>query len=114
MVVHRTYTPDRGDLVWVDLNPTRGHEQRDVRPVLVLSPRTYNKKTGLMLAVPVTSHQKGYPFEVAIEGKTIHGAILSDQPRTLDWHARRVTYIEKAPAQVLADVQARLVALVMG
>lgn len=100
--------------MWVDLNPTRGHEQSDTRPVLVVSPRAYNKKTGLMLAVPVTSHKKGYPFEVAVDGKTIHGVILSDQPRTLDWHARRVAYIEKATAQVLADVQARVVALVTG
>lgn len=114
MVAKRTYTPDRGDVVWVDLNPTRGHEQRDTRPALVLSPRVYNKKTGLMVAVPITSHVKGYPFEVLIEGKKVRGVALADQVRTLDWRARRVRYVEKIPPAPLKAVQARLVALVRG
>ena len=114
MVKKRVYTPDRGDVVWVDLNPTRGHEQKNTRPALVLSPRVYNKKTSLMLAVPVTSLSKGYPFEVKLKGKKVSGTILADQLRTLDWHARRVRYVERATDVVIKDVQARVTSLVTG
>jgi mRNA interferase MazF len=112
MVKKNSYVPDRGEVVWVDLNPTRGHEQRDTRPALVLSPRRYNKKTGLMLVVPITSQVKGYPFEVRIETEQVSGAILADQPCTLDWHARRVRFMVNVSHEMVASVQARLVALI--
>ncbi|MDP1760163.1 MAG: type II toxin-antitoxin system PemK/MazF family toxin, partial [Candidatus Woesebacteria bacterium] len=57
------YIPDRGDVVWVDLNPARGREQAGRRPVFVISSKFYNKKSGLMLACPITSQIKNYPFE---------------------------------------------------
>lgn len=111
-MVKQVYIPDRGHAVWVDLDPTKGHEQRNTRPAVVLSPRMYNKKTGLMVVVPVTSQGKGYPFEVACQGKKVTGVILSDQVRTLDWHARKVRYIEKVHAQSLTKVQKYLISLV--
>ncbi len=114
MVKKHVYTPDRGDVVWVDLSPTRGREQKKVRPALVLSPRSYNKKTNLMVAVPVTSQKKGYPFEVEFIAKKVSGVILSDQLRTLDWKVRKVKYIEKVDSKVLSEVQSRIVSLVTG
>ena len=114
MVKKRTYIPDRGHLVWIDLNPTRGREQKKVRPAVVLSPRSYNKKTSLALMVPVTSKQKGYPFEVLLEAKNVSGMVLSDQVRTLDWRVRNVRYIEKINNATLESVQALVVALIKG
>ncbi len=49
------YLPDRGHVVWLTLDPTLGHEQAGRRPVVVLSPAFYNKKSGLVLAAPVTT-----------------------------------------------------------
>ena len=60
----RTYVPDRGDIVWLQFTPQAGHEQAGHRPALVLSPASYNSRSGLMLCCPVTSQKKGYPFEV--------------------------------------------------
>jgi len=62
----KNYVPDAGDVVWVDFTPQAGHEQAGRRPAIVLSPRLYNEKAGLALLCPITSHAKGYPFEVAI------------------------------------------------
>ena len=73
------YVPNRGDVVWVTLNPQAGHEQAGRQPALVLSPATYNSKVGLAILCPITSQIKGYPFEVLIPaGLKISGAILSD------------------------------------
>ena len=85
------YVPERGDIVWINLNPQAGHEQAGRRPVLVLSPKAYNAKVGLMLCCPITSQTKGYPFEVDIHGDPqVSGVVLSDQVKCLDWQARRI------------------------
>ena len=85
----RTYVPGRGDIVWLDFNPQAGHEQAGRRPALVLSPSSYNERTGLALFCPVTTAVKGYPFEVHLpQGGNITGVVLSDHIKSLDWRAR--------------------------
>ena len=44
------HCPDRGDIIWLSLNPQSGHEQAGRRPALALSPSLYNRKVGLVLA----------------------------------------------------------------
>lgn len=107
------YVPDRGDLVWLEFSPQAGHEQAGRRPAAVLSPKPYNGKVGLFLACPVTSQQKGYPFEVAIPaGFPIAGVILADQIKSLDWRARRASYICSLPHQALDELLAKASSLV--
>lgn len=111
-MVTRAYVPDAGDLVWLTFDPQAGHEQRGRRPALIVSPRTYNAKTRLALACPVTSQVKGYPFEVRLPpGGAIRGAVLADHIKNLDWEARRIRFESKAPDEILLDVRERLRAL---
>lgn len=81
------YIPEAGDVVWLNFDPQSGHEQAGHRPALVISPASYNGRTGLMLCCPLTSQIKGYPFEVAISG-TRKNVALADQIKSLDWRAR--------------------------
>ncbi len=107
------YVPDRGDVVWMHLNPQAGHEQAGRRPALVISPATYNGRVGLALLCPVTSQVKGYPFEVAIpEGLRASGVILSDQVKSLDWRARRADFLERLPEAAVREVLQKLGTLV--
>jgi mRNA interferase MazF len=106
------YVPDRGDIVWLHFAPQVGHEQSGRRPALVLSPRTYNRKVGLALFCPITSNVKGYPFEVELpEGLKARGAILCDQIKSLDWRVRKAERLCPAPAEVLEDAAAKILAL---
>ena len=108
-----TYVPDRGDAVWITLNPQAGHEQAGRRPAVVLSPVAYNGKVGLAILCPITNQIKGYPFEVVIPaGLGVTGAILSDQVKSLDWHARNVTFICHLPPATLQEVLQKLNTLV--
>ena len=85
------YIPNRGDIVYLDFNPTKGHEQRGYRPALIISPAAYSEKISLALFFPITSQQKGYPFEVLLpEGLQTRGVILVDQIRSLDLVIDRV------------------------
>ncbi|MGI8509555.1 MAG: endoribonuclease MazF [Gemmatimonadaceae bacterium] len=106
------YVPDRGDVVWLDFDPQAGHEQAKRRPAVVLSPAAYNGRTSLALCCPVTSQSKAYPFEVALPtGGQVRVVVLADQVRSLDWRARRATYVDALPAPALAQVLARARAL---
>jgi mRNA interferase MazF len=101
--------PQRGDLVWVSLSPTAGHEQAGRRPAIVLSPRSYNEKIGVAIMCPVTSNVKGYPFEVPLPpGLEVEGAILSDQVRSIDWRGRGAERIGQAPHETTQAVLGRL------
>ena len=103
------YIPDRGDMVWIAFNPQAGHEQAGRRPALVLSPIAYNVRVGLALLCPITTHIKGYPFEVLLpEGLKINGAVLSDQVKSLDWKTRQAEFICRLPAAPLDDVLHKL------
>lgn len=113
-MVRAGYVPDRGDFVWLDLNPPKGHEQAGRRPALVLSPRAYNRKSGLCVICPATTKAKGYDFEVPHPGaddpRTV---VLADHVRCVDWRARNVRFIHHVSPEVLEEVVARLDALVI-
>ena len=112
MVGSRAYVPERGDLVWLSLNPQAGHEQAGRRPALVVSPAVYNGKSGLALFCPVTNHVKGYPFEVVVpDNLPVQGTILSDQVRSFDWRARQAEPICHLPDSTTSEVLARVTAL---
>ena len=107
----RAFVPDAGDIVWLQFDPQAGHEQAGHRPALVLSPAAYNGKTGLMLCCPMTTQIKGYPFEVRLAGDT-DSAVLADQVNSLDWRARRAKLKGRISAAELAEVRAKVMALV--
>ena len=105
----RKYVPDRGDVVWLQFTPQAGHEQAGHRPALVLSPASYNLRSGLMLCCPITSRVKGYPFEVALgEGQALGGVVLADQVKSLDWKARQASKKGRASSQVMAETLSKL------
>lgn len=102
---HREFVPDRGDIVWLDFSPSTGHEHTGRRPAITLSPLKYNRLTGLGLFCPITSKEKGYPFEVLLpKTPQVAGIVLADQIRSLDWRARRAALIHRAPNSVTEEI----------
>src|SRR5580692_3346787 len=96
--------PDRGDIVWIDMTPQAGHEQRGRRPAVVLSPGAYNRKVGLAILCPLTAQIKGYPFEVVLPaGLKAEGAVLADQVKSLDWRARKAELLCRLPPVITQE-----------
>ena len=111
----RPYVPRRGDLVRLAFDPASGHEQQGTRPALILSPETFNR-FGLALACAVTrggAFARGKAWTVALSGHGLatDGVVLCNQVKTLDWQARRVALIEAVPAELTAEVIARVATL---
>lgn len=105
-----TYVPDAGDIVWLQFDPQAGHEQAAHRPALVLTDARYNGKRGMMICCPMTTKSKGYVFEVAV-GDAAGSVVLVDQIKSVDWRARGATHKGQAAFATLADVQAKIKAL---
>ncbi|GHV92451.1 mRNA-degrading endonuclease [Spirochaetia bacterium] len=107
-MVKEGYIPERGDIVWLDFDPQKGHEQKGNRPAIVISPKEYNEKVGLAIFCPITSQKKGYPFEVKIVSKKITGVILSDQIKSFDWRKRDIKFITKSKDEEMAEVVGKI------
>jgi mRNA interferase MazF len=114
VVKRKRYIPQRGDVVWITLNPQAGHEQAGRRPAVVLSPAAYNAKVGLALLCPITHRTKGYPFEVLIPGGLgVSGAILADQVKSLDWQSRKAELICTLPMETVNEIQQKISVLLL-
>lgn len=103
-------TFDRGDLVWVNFNPQKGHEQAGRRPALVISPASYNAVSNCLLVCPITSNLDPWPWKVIFSSEgAIDGAVLVDQMKSIDAKARDVRPSGASiQSQVLEEVIARL------
>jgi len=107
----RAYVPDTGEVVWLEFDPQAGREQAGHRPALVISPASYNGKTGLMLCCPMSTKIKGYPFEVVTKVDGVDCAVLSDQVKSLDWKVRCAKRKSVVSADVMLHVKAKVKAL---
>lgn len=104
--------PDRGDILHIDLGPTKGREQRGRRSVLVLSPMEFNR-FGLILVCPVTqggefAREHGFAVSLSAAGTTTQGVVLCHQVRTLDYKERSGRLVEALPEEVVEEVLARV------
>ncbi len=82
------WVPSRRDMIWIDCNPQAG---RDMHPLLVLSPREFNERTGIVIGLPMTTapYNETNPFAVRIAGpKGVVSYVLAHQPKSFDWRAR--------------------------
>ncbi|MGB6449911.1 MAG: type II toxin-antitoxin system PemK/MazF family toxin [Steroidobacteraceae bacterium] len=102
MVSRKGWCPDRRDMIWIDCNPQAGREMRDVHPLVVLSPKEFNERTGIVVVLPMTTaaYNETNPFAVKFTGA--RGAvsyILAHQPKSFDWRAReaRPHSLKKVP-----------------
>ncbi len=91
MPPNRGWAPERRDMIWIDCNPQSGREMRDSHALLVLSPKSFNEKTGIVIGLPMTTaaFNETNPFAVkfAGPGKKV-SYILGHQPKSFDWRAR--------------------------
>lgn len=97
---------EQGDIVWVNLSPTSGHEQRGKRPALVFSLPETQLIDGVMIVLPLTRTDSRRKLSIDINTEFVYGKILVDQPRTIDplSKEREVKYIGKCPDNIFEQV----------
>ena len=99
------YTPQQGDIVFINFEPRIGHEQKGRRPGLIISNNDYHKRTGLAMVCPITNSISGFPMHVALDDRTnTVGEIMCEQVKCLDLIARQAEYEEFLPDDLIDEV----------
>ena len=114
---YRNYIPKRGDLVHMNFSPSAGHELADRHYALVISQSAYCKKSGMAIVCGITSHVRGWPFEVLLPAGLlpdksgvgpVSGVILADAVRQIDYRYREMEFVAACPREVIEDVLDKL------
>ena len=100
------YTPKQGDIIKIDFNPTKGHEQQGRRPAVVVSNASFNRfGRGVAIVCPITNTDRGLPLQPKLDSRTVtSGVVMTDQVKALDIQQRNAEFIEKMPDDILAEV----------
>ncbi|MDF7663270.1 type II toxin-antitoxin system PemK/MazF family toxin [Bifidobacterium sp. ESL0763] len=103
-----------GDLVWMNFDPSLGHEQKKRRPAVVVSNDAYNRYNNVIMVVPI-SHAKEYPLHVDIgtvpqedSKKPIHGWAEVEQLKSLDVSIRNTVKVGSLDYRTLSVISARI------
>jgi mRNA interferase MazF len=77
-------------MIWINCNPQAGREMKDVHPLVVLSPKEFNQRTGIVIGLPMTTapYNDTNPFAIKLKGSGEISYILGHQPKSFDWRAR--------------------------
>jgi mRNA interferase MazF len=91
VTARRLWAPDRQEVIWINFNPQSGREMRSLHPLLVLSPRAFNERTGIVIGLPMTTaaFNRNNPFAVELSGpQGVRSFVLTHQPKSFYWRAR--------------------------
>lgn len=92
----KKYIPKQGDIVFLDFNPTKGHEQKGIRPAVIVSNNVFNENTKMAMVCPITSNEKEFPTHYNLEDtKKVHGSVLCEHIRSIDYEIRNLKFVEK-------------------
>jgi mRNA interferase MazF len=95
----------QGDIIKLDFNPAKGHEQAGFRPAVVVSGNVFNQLSSNIIVCPTTNTDKKYPAHVALDNRTATtGFIMCDQVRTVSPEERGARFIEALPEDILDEV----------
>ena len=104
-MVNNQYIPAQGDIIFLDFNPQVGHEQRGIRPGLVISSIDFNKFTKLAIVCPITNKVKGFPLHVdLLETQKTTGTVMCEHLKSIDYFHRNVKFVEKISEDTLVEV----------
>ena len=107
----KKYIPERGHIVWLDFEPTKGKEIGKYRPAFVLSSKAYNESTGLLICCPISSSLRGGKTEVLLTNLNKPSVVAASLIQTLSWQERKVKFIVEAEPGILEQVLYRLLPL---
>jgi mRNA interferase MazF len=103
----KTWSPERRDVIWIDCNPQAGREMKNIHPLLVLSPRAFNERTGIVIGLPMTTapYNDTNPFAIRFVGaRGVVSYILAHQPKSFDWRCRgaKAHPLKQAPEEIFS------------
>lgn len=89
---------EQGAIIWMDFNPTKGHEQAGKRPAVVVSIADFQRLTNLVMVMPISNRPELFPMHVPLDNRTkTTGSVLAEHIKTIDPNARPISFVEMCP-----------------
>ena len=101
--------PMQGDIIKLNLNPKRGHEQQGYRPYVCLSNKLISDIANIAVFAPISSTARSYPLYIKLKGTATIGVVMLDQLVTIDYNARQFQFIESMPGELLSELLQKVV-----
>lgn len=102
--------PERGDILHLQFDPASGKEMKGDHFCLVVSPRRFNQRFRLAMVCPISGGAaevaRNSGFLISLMGFGLHtdGSVHVHQIKSLDWAARKATFVEKVPDVIIQQV----------
>jgi len=94
----------QGDIIKINLNPAKGHEQAGYRPVLVVNNAAHSRASNMTIVCPITNTDRQSPVHIRLGGLTTTGFVMCDQVRAIDIRAREYKIVETVNKDTLWEV----------
>jgi mRNA interferase MazF len=91
----------QGDIIKINLDPKRGHEQTGYRPYICLSNRLISNYANIAVFAPISNTNRRYPLYILLQDTTTTGVVMLDQLVTIDYNARQFRYVETVKGEFL-------------
>ena len=93
--------PLQGDIIKINLDPKKGHEQTGYRPYICLSNKIVSDYANIAIFAPISNTKRKYPLYIPLEKTKIKGSVLLDQLVTIDYNARNFRFVETIPSVLM-------------
>jgi len=97
-------TPVQGDIIKINLDPKKGHEQAGYRPYICLSNKLVSDYANIAIFAPISNTERKYPLYIPLQKTKTKGNVLLDQLVTIDYNARDFRYVETIPSALLRQL----------
>ena len=97
-------TPQQGDIIKINLDPKKGHEQAGYRPYICLSNSIVSNYANIAIFAPISNTERKYPLYIPLQKTKTSGNVLLDQLVTIDYNARNFKFVETIPSALLQQI----------
>jgi mRNA interferase MazF len=96
--------PVQGDIIKINLDPKKGHEQAGYRPYICLSNKIISDYANIAIFAPISNTKRKYPLYLPLQKTRTTGIVLLDQLVTIDYNARPFKFVETVPSALLQQL----------
>jgi mRNA interferase MazF len=97
-------TPLQGDIIRINLNPKKGHEQQGYRPYICLSNKIISDYANIAVFAPISQTKRQYPMYIPLKDTLTTGSVMLDQLVTIDYKARDFKFVEQVPPAIIKSL----------
>jgi mRNA interferase MazF len=95
------HIPLQGDIIKINLDPKKGHEQAGFRPYVCLSNKIISDYANIAIFAPISKTNRKYPLYIPLQKTKTSGCVLLDQLVTIDYNARNFRFVETISSALL-------------